>query len=260
MALLLAAYGAANHHSQRAIRNFEAACRERFDALPVRWAFTSVILRERMANMRKKSDSILKALEKLWHEKYLCVAIQPLQAIPGQEYNYVAQAAQKAVLTCGLDCEVGQPLMSIAEDAQKVAAALAAHLPEERKTGEDVVFVGHGARHENFYLYRDLACALSAQDRHLHLGAMSGDLPLENILPGLHSEVIWLIPLLSVIGRHAGNDICGDGPASWRSQIERAGHKCLPVLRGISEYHAIAEIWLDNLAQAVATLARRNNH
>lgn len=257
MALLLAAYGSASPHSQRAIGNFESLCRNRFPGMPVRWAFTSLLLRERMANMRKKSDSLTKALEKLCHEQYRFVAVQPLQVIPGQEYHDVLHSVGTVANYRELGCAVGEPLLATGEDVQKVADALVAHLPGERKIGEDVVLVGHGARHKNFYLYGELARALTARDSHLHLGTMSGDADLEKILPALRSEVVWLVPLLSIVGKHATNDIAGENPLSWKSRIERDGHLCRSIMQGISEYANIANLWLDNLARVVTLLQTR---
>lgn len=228
--------------------------------MPVRWAFTSPLLRGRMAGMRKKSDSVLKALEKLWHEKYRSVAIQPLQTIPGQEYNEVLRSVQTVANSFELDCEVGQPLMATGTDAQKVANALAAHVPAARNIEEDVIFVGHGAHHANFYLYMDLARTLQNADPRLHLGTMSGDMGVEKILPSLCSEVVWIIPLLSIVGKHATNDIAGENGQSWKSRIEASGHLCRPVLRGISEYAGIAGIWLDNLSRAVDLLKNRSSN
>lgn len=257
IAVLLAAYGSANPQSQRAITNFENLCRMRFPEMPVRWAFTSLLLRERMANMRKKSDSLTKALEKLRHEQYRFVAVQPLQVISGQEYNDVLHSVGTVVNNRQLGCAVGAPLMSTGEDAQKVADALLTHLPPERKIDEDVVFVGHGARHKNFYLYGSLARELAARDSRLHLGTMSGDADVEKILPALRSEVVWLVPLLSIVGKHVTYDIAGENPLSWKSRIEREGHSCGLILQGISEYASIANLWLNNLAQAVTLLQSR---
>lgn len=254
IAILLAAYGSANPYSQRAIRGFEDICRQRFPDIPVRWAFTSLLLRERMANMRRKSDSVIKALERLWHEKHVHVAVQPLQAIPGQEYNQVCEAVAKVSGERGMHCAVGLPLLSSPADAPGVARALLAHLPPERKAAEDVVLMGHGAKHEACALYGDLAACLASLDGHVHLGTMSSLNCLEEIIPKLASDVVWLMPLLSVVGKHATNDMAGAGADSWRSRIDAAGHHCMPVLRGISEYAAVAGLWLDNLAQAVSIL------
>lgn len=257
-AILLAAYGSANPHSQRAISGFEAMCRKRFPGLTVRLAITSLLLRERMANMRKKSDSVFKALARLWHEKFDHVAIQPLQAIPGHEYQQVCDAVARAEGEYGMRCAIGAPLLAGSADAPRLAHALVCHFPEGRVAGEDVVFMGHGAKHAACRLYDDLACELAGLDSHAHLGTMSSQFNgrdgLDIILPDLVSERVWLMPLLSVVGKHAINDMAGEDENSWRSRIVMAGHNCVPVLRGIAEYELIANIWLDNLAFAVNML------
>ena len=74
------------------------------------------------------------------------------------------------------------------------------------------------------------------------------------LLPRLTSRRVWLMPLLSVVGRHTLEDMAGDAPDSWRSRIEAAGHTCAPVVRGTAEYRAFADIWLRHLEDAVAAL------
>ena len=251
IALLLAAYGSANPYSQRAIYSFGAMCRQKFPHFPVRWAFTSLLLRERMANMRRKSDSVRKALERLWHEKYECVAIQPLQAIPGHEYQQICNAVGEVASARKMRCAIGRPLLSTPCEAPEVARALLAHLPADRKSDEDVVLMGHGARHEACSLYNYLAIELARLDRRVYLGTMSPPNELETIIPSLVSEVVWLMPLLSVVGKHAINDMAGSVADSWRSRIEAAGRRCNPVLKGISEYASVADLWLGNLGKAV---------
>jgi hypothetical protein len=65
---------------------------------------------------------------------------------------------------------------------------------------------------------------------------------------------VWLLPLLSTIGKHAEQDMAGDHPASWRGRIEAAGLICRPVLKGTVEYAGFAGIWLEHLARAMARL------
>ena len=49
-------------------------------------------------------------------------------------------------------CAIGRPCFPPCE-APEVARALLAHLPADRKSDEDVVLMGHGARHEACSLY-----------------------------------------------------------------------------------------------------------
>lgn len=254
-AILLVAYGAANPHGRSALDRFETLCRARFPGIPVRWAFTSTRLRERLSLQRKKSDSVSKALWRLHFEKYGQIAIQPLQTIPGREFEDVCEAAQAASAATGMACAVGTPLLC--GDVERVRQALLAYIPAQRSTEEDVVFVGHGARHESERLYAELARTFSEKGENIFIGTMSGSLGLDRILPRLESQRVWLLPLLSVVGKHAIADICGDAPHAWKARLEDTGRACLPVLRGMAESRQIAALWLDSLEIALARLEEK---
>ena len=251
-AILLAAFGAATPQGRQALHAFDAMVRERFAGWSVRWAFTSPLLRERLARARQKSDSVRKALLRLSFERHERVAVQPLQTIAGAEHEEVCAACQEAVRDLGLSCHVGAPLLASPGDVEETARALAGHLPPGRGPGEDVVLMGHGARHAGGSRYADLAAALRELDARIHVGTMSDDLALTSILPKLTSRRVWLMPLLSVVGQHALRDMAGEGAGSWRSRIEADQRECVPVLRGLAEYPGVAGIWLRHLENAVA--------
>lgn len=251
-AILLAAFGASNPFGRSGLAKFESLCRSRFPAWPVRWAYTSPLLRERLARQKQKSDSVAKALWRLHYEKYDSIAIQPLQAIPGREYQDVCNNADAARSECGIACAVGKPLL--AANLSDVASALLAHIPAQRNTDEDVIFMGHGARHPAEAIYSGLADSLAKADPRVFVGTMSGELVLENIMSRLTAEVVWLMPLLANIGQHALRDMAGPAETSWQSKLENAGHNCRPVLTGMIESSGLAAIWLSHLEEAINRL------
>lgn len=51
--ILLAAFGSGSRQGESTLRLFDARVRERFPGVPVRWAFTSVLMRERLATVKK---------------------------------------------------------------------------------------------------------------------------------------------------------------------------------------------------------------
>lgn len=259
MAILLVAFGAATLQGRQALHAFDAMVRARFAGWSVRWAFTSSCLRERLAKARQKSDSVSKALSRLSYERYDMAIVQPLQTIAGREHEEVCVAAQEARRESGISCVIGAPLLASSADVQAVARTLVACLPEDRLSHEDVVLMGHGARHEGGARYRDLAVALRELDDRVHVGTMGNVLALESILPRLASSRVWLMPLLSVVGQHALKDMAGDCEQSWRSRIEMEKRQCLPVLRGLTEYPGVAEIWLRHLEAAVAEINGNNS-
>lgn len=253
-AILLIAYGACCVQAQNSLSAFAGMVRASYPSCSVRWAFSSDRLRERLARARQKTDSVAKALSRLEHENFCRIAVQPLQTIAGMEYEQVCNEVAVAAARGGLQCAVGKPLLDSHEDQLATAEAILAHLPGERLPGEDVVLMGHGARHQAVSSYAGLAELVLARDEHVHVGTMNGAVMLDTILPRLASQRVWLLPLLSVIGRHAIGDMAGQQRESWRSRIEAAGHTCCPVLRGIVEYAGIAGIWLRHLDCAVQQL------
>lgn len=245
--ILLVAFGAGNVQGQRTLRCFDERVRKHFPGIPVRWAFTSLVLRERLANAKLKSDSVRKALHKCCFEKFDEVAVQPLQTIAGEEYADVRDAVGEVAGQTGIRGRVGRPLLATDEDVRRAAEAVMRHLPETRGPDEDVVLMGHGARHAAVSRYGDLDAAASLLDARVHVGAMNGAVSLDNIVLRLTSRRVWLMPLLSVVGRHALRDMAGEHAGSWRSRIEAVGHECAPVLRGTVEYEEFTAIWLEHL-------------
>ena len=245
-AILLVAYGTSSPQGRGSLRQFDAWVRERFPGICVRWALSSELLRTRLTRARQKNDSVLKALRRLCLENFTHVAVQPLQIIPGSEHTDVRADADEAGRLDGLHVSIGTPLLACDEDIRAAAQAVLADA--------DVVLMGHGSRKQAVTAYAALAGAVQALDARVHVGTMSGALELEALLPRLTSRRVWLMPLLSVVGRHTLEDMAGDAPDSWRSRIEAAGHTCAPVVRGTAEYRAFADIWLRHLEDAVAAL------
>ena len=246
-AILLVAYGTNSPQGQASLGRFDDSVRQTLPNVPVRWAYSSHLLRERLAKARRKSDSVRKALRKLCFENFDTILVQPLQTIPGREHEQVLEDAAQVSREQGISIRVGAPLLASSDDIGRVAQALVAHLPKERLLDEDVVLMGHGGAHEAAIAYTSLAKAVHALDTLVHVGAMGGELQLENLLPQLQSHRVWLMPLLATVGRHTLEDMAGQGAQSWRSRIEASGHECVPVLKGTVEHDSVARVWLDHL-------------
>jgi len=252
--ILLAAFGSSGRQNESVLQLFDAEVRARFPGFAVRWAFTSLLMRERLAMERKKTDSVRKALEKMAFERYSHVAVQPLQCIPGQEYGDVLEETLALSRERDIVVRVGTPLLHSDEDVAAAAAALLRHLPAEREEHEAVVWVGHGTRHPATARYEALAHTVRLRDPLVYVGTMYDAPALPRILEELRerrSRHVWLLPLLAVVGRHALRDLAGPEELSWKSRIEAAGIACTPVLKGSAEYAGFIQIWLDHLEQAL---------
>lgn len=257
--ILLAAFGSSSPRGEKALSAFAEKTRRAFPGIPVRWAFTSDLMRSRLAAARKKTDSVQKALMRMAFERYTHVAVQSLHLIPGKEYEALLDEAQHAGTgAASLRIQVGLPLLYTETDLSRAADSLLTHLPVERKLDEQVICVGHGTWHGGAASYQSLSEHVRKVDPRIFIGTLEGEHAAENILPQLDtggSRIVWLLPLLSIIGKHAERDIAGNTPDSWQSRLREAGFTCRPVLRGTVEYEGFAEIWLSHLASALTLLA-----
>jgi sirohydrochlorin cobaltochelatase len=254
-AILLVAYGASSAQGRSALTTFDAMVRHRFPSASIRWAYTSLRIRERLADDRCKSDSVHKAMRRLCLERFAAVAVQPLQTIAGQEYGQVCTAVEDIASDARIAWGIGQPLLAGEADIGHAAHAALAHFPSMRTAGEDVVFMGHGTGgHPAVARYAELDGAVRSLDPNAHVGTMAGTIGLPEILTRLTSDRVWLLPLLSVVGRHALEDMAGGEENSWNSRIRQTGRTCVPVLRGMAESSGFAEIWLRHLAAVMQTL------
>ncbi len=254
--ILLAAFGTATPQGEATLRRFAQRVRDRYPDVPVRWAFTSPAMRERLAGARKKSDSVGKALRKMAFERYESIAVQPLHVVPGIEYTDVldecaAEASQFSALAAGA------PLLAGGEDMDALARALLAGLPPSRAAGDAVLFAGHGSRHDSAAYYAALSRAVTGIDPLAFVATMKGEVQLHQALPLLLAKGVrhvWLVPLLAVIGRHALEDLAGNRPDSWRTLLEAQGLTCTPVLTGMAEMPCFADVWIDHLDKALRLL------
>lgn len=263
--ILLAAFGSSSLRGEKALATFAETVRLAFPGVPVRWAYTSGRMRSRLAAAGKKTDSVKKALCRMGFERYTHVAVQSLHLIPGSEYESLLEETEEAAGEGGpRRITVGLPLLHDENDVAGAAEALLSHLPSERKSGEPVVCMGHGTWHTGAASYQALAERVGLRDPRIFIGTLEGEHRIERLLPdiaravtaedGTGTKTVWLLPLLSVIGKHAEKDMAGDHEASWRSRIEAAGMRCHPVLTGTVEYEGFARIWTAHLADAVQRL------
>lgn len=256
--ILLAAFGSGSLQGESTLKRFDDQVRRAFPGVSVRWAFTSMLMRERLASARKKSDSVHKALRKMAFEKFTHVAVQPLHVIPGREYGDILAAAddlRRGGVFASL--VVGAPLLTQApETVERAARALLRELPAERGADEPVLFMGHGTRHAAESRYGALTEAVRRLDPLVFMGTLNGAFRLEHIIALLRASGhplrrVWLLPLLAVVGRHTLEDMAGAAETSWRSRILAEGIACTPVLRGMMEYQGFMDIWADHLGKAM---------
>ncbi len=254
-AILLVSFGTSVQSAQKVFAKIEAATKARFPGVEVRWAFTSQMIRHKLARQGQVTLSPAQALANLAEDGFDRVAVQSLHIIPGEEFEGLQDTAQRfsGMPKVLKQVIVGQPLLASPPDMRRVAQAMLAQAPTERKPQEALVFMGHGTPHQANALYPAMAAIFKELDANAFLATVEAKPDLASVEKELQQRGIkkaWLIPLMSVAGDHARNDMAGKEADSWASQLGRAGIACQPMLKGMAEYPSVVAVWMDHLQLA----------
>ena len=255
--ILLVAFGSSIPQAQVAFENIEKNVKKAFTGIPVRWAYTSVIIRKKLKKQGKILDSVAMALAKMKDDGFTHVAVQSLHTIRGEEFEDLEKTvyAFKYLPDGFTKVIVGAPLLSSQNDIKKTADAIIANIPKTRKKNEAVVLMGHGSPHPSNAFYTALMYNLQQHDKNIFVGTVEGAPEIDDIIAMLKKAKIkkaYLMPFMSVAGDHARNDMAGDEADSWKSILIKEGVKCEAVLKGTAEYNNMVAIWIDHLKGVVA--------
>lgn len=257
--ILLVAFGTSEPKAMCSFENIERLTRKRFPGTEVRWAYTSGIIRRKLAKGKVFIDSPTVALSKMYDEGFTSVAVQSLHSIGGAEYDKLKDIVSK--FRQGSEAfehiVLGAPLLNSFADLQRVAGLMLKEVPKSRKSNEAVVLMGHGTEHH----YSDLAYVAAAKvfgdmDPLAFVGTVEGHPTIDDVLAQCKAAKVkkaYLMPFMSVAGDHARNDMASDEDDSWKSVLEKNGIECVAVLKGTAEYDSIASVWVDHLSDVMNT-------
>ncbi len=250
--ILLVAFGSSEASAQVSFENIEKKARKAYPDTPIFWAFTSHIIRHKLAKAGKILDSPELALAKMADQGFTHVAVQSLHSIGGAEYHDLRKIVGGFKAIGGFEKLIlGYPLMSTQEDMERVKAAILNTIPKERKKDEAVILMGHGTHHPANAFYAAMMFQVQLSDPNVFIGTVEGYPDVRVITSLLQAKKIktaWLMPFMSVAGDHAKNDMAGDEEDSWKSILTSAGIKCEVVLKGTAEYDDYVDIWVDHIS------------
>ncbi|MBO4369499.1 MAG: sirohydrochlorin cobaltochelatase, partial [Desulfovibrio sp.] len=148
--ILLVAFGTSVPEALPAMKAVDAAFKAAFPGEPVVWAYTSQIIRKKIAAEGRPVGGIADGLASLAAQGVSCVRVQSLHVMAGEEFS----ALERALL---LDVKkhpgrfehvyLGRPMLESREDAVFVAKAVIKDSKPLRKKGEALVLMGHGQEH-----------------------------------------------------------------------------------------------------------------
>ena len=259
--ILLVSFGTSYSDAQQALDNIEEEVRKTFPGTEVRWAFTSNIIRKKLKKQGQAIDSPAEALAHYTADGYTCIAVQSLHVIPGEEYENLQKTVvafnqmpknAEAVL-------IGKPLLYQHAGINSVVDVISKILPQDLKKGEAVLMMGHGTHHPSNIYYPGVQYYLSQKNPSYFLATVEGYPGLTEVLPQLKEQkikTIWLMPFMSVAGDHVQNDMAGDEPESWKSQLEARGYEVNVMMKGLAEYDEIVAIWINHLKEIMHELEK----
>ena len=259
---LLVAFGTSMDSARPAIDDIEKAYKKAAGNESVLLAFTSDIIRNKLAKEGKPVLSVNAAMNELAAQGVTDLKIQSLHIAPAEEYNQLERMVVKNITkNPGVfkTVKVGYPLLVSEKDLDAVVKVVLASLPKDRKPGDAVVLMGHG----NDRGASDLTLAaihdrFLQKDPHVFVATVEGANGFSHILPVLKSrkaKTVHIEPLMVVAGDHANNDLAGSEDDSWASQMKKAGMKVVPHLRGLGEIPAIRDIYLSHTQAAKDDMA-----
>lgn len=258
--ILLVAFGTTVPEARAAFANIEEEVHKAFPDTELRWAYSARQVRQTV--QENEGSAVLSpasALARMGDEGFTHVAVQSLHTIPGAEFHDLLRtvAAFRGMPKGTRVVTLGDALLSSPHDMEAAADALASVVPAERAAGEAVIFMGHGTHHPANIFYPGLQYYLTKRDPNLLVGTVEGTPTLDDVIAVLKERdihTVWLMPLMSVAGDHARNDMAGDEPDSWKNQLAAHGITVHIVLKGMGEYDAVADLWVNHLRTAFKAL------
>jgi sirohydrochlorin cobaltochelatase len=275
-AIVLAAYGSAYPGALATYDQIKSSYEQAFPGSPVLLAFTSQAMRLRLAEKEGRSiPSPLAALAEMQDQGQRNVIVQSLHIVPGREFHQLASLIRGLESVKGKfgfeHLEMGLPLLSSLEDCQKVSSILSPTWERITVNGrpqknprdpekEAVALVGHGTGHPADSLYTLLARVLEKDHRNVFLGTLEGFPGIEELilhLKGSGMKKVRLLPFLLVAGGHAGEDIAGNSPESWKSILEREGFDVEASLRGLGESEEMMAIFIEHTRRVLEKIENK---
>jgi sirohydrochlorin cobaltochelatase len=253
--ILLVAFGSSLPRAQVSFENIDKKVKAAYPGIPVRWAYTSSIIRKKLAGQGKYLDSPEVALARMQDEGFTHVAVQSLHTIGGAEYHDLRRTVGAFKIMGGFQSVIlGYPLLATQEDMQRTVDAILETIPADRKASEAIVLMGHGTHHPSNAFYAAMMFQLQLKDPNIFVGTVEGypDVGLiKELLLKKKIKKAYLMPFMSVAGDHAINDMASDEDDSWKSILTQAGIECVPILKGTAEYDDFVAIWVDHVAVAL---------
>jgi len=285
--IVLAMFGTTVEPALQGLLNVKAKMAEAYPNTPVRFAFTSNIIRK-IWQKRAADPAYIKAHPEvppeILHVKgplatiadfqddgYDTLVVQPTHIAPAEEFldltSYVKALASidtiKEKFKPFNKLVIGRPMLGTfgiqhpyAEDIKTAVKAMQEDVERAKKEGAALVYMGHGNDHfpsGGSYLQFEHEMNVAYPDVVTAVGTVEGYPAFEEMLAELQSKNVKKVVIrafMIVAGDHATNDMAGPDKDSWKSRLEKEGITVLPYLHGMGENDKVAQIYVNHAADA----------
>lgn len=261
--ILLVAFGTSVPEAKSALEAVDQEYRRAFPGAPIVWAYTSQIIRKKLARQGINVDSIGQGLARLAQQGVKIVRVQSLHLMAGEEFAALARSVLLNIQKKPKQFEavyLGRPLLESRQDAEETGAAILGEMARQRQKGEALVLMGHGQEHGRADLiFEGMRSVLKARDPLAFLATVEGSRTFEEmaeLLGKSPAKKIWLMPLMLVAGDHARNDLAGMEADSWASRLKARGYEVQTNLKGLGEVPGIARIFIRHTKESSDDLLR----
>ncbi|QNM05668.1 sirohydrochlorin cobaltochelatase [Qiania dongpingensis] len=236
------------------IQAIEKSIGKAFPDCELRRAFTSgMIIRKLQKRDGFHVDTVEEALESFVMDGFSDLIVQPTHIINGIE-NDIMLDTVRSYLDKFHSVRVGTPLLTTTDDYRALIDGVMCEF-SSLKDDEFLVFMGHGTEHDANAVYPALDYMLKADGHtNVYIGTVEGypDLPLvKELVREKAPKRIILAPLMIVAGDHATNDMAGEEKSSWKNEFQREGYEVDCILKGLGEYPAVRNIFVEHAKEAV---------
>lgn len=216
-------------------------------------AWTSKMIRKKLLERDGvRVFDVTEAMEDMEKNGITEVLVQPTHVINGIENDQMLEDLSR-FRDCFSRISIGTPLLTSAKDSRRVIKAVTQEL--QPASDEALVFMGHGTEHYVDAIYAALDYQFKDMGHdNIFMGTVEGYPTLDSVRKLVEKagfKKVVLAPFMIVAGDHALNDLSGEEEDSWKRVFEREGYEVRCILKGLGEYPAIRDIFLDHARDAI---------
>ena len=243
-AILLVSYGVASKKLwEKSLRVLEEEIRRRWPKWQVCQAFTGRRILEKFNAQGYEMPDENQALHQLVELGVEKIIVLPTHLTFGSEYSKV----MATIRTTEPRSVAALPLLGSAISRRKVAEVLMRET--KRQEEEAILYVGHGTKQDEHAVYEELEKELHAVGQTAAIVGTLGS--IDQTLKRINVKKVMVVPLLLTAGKHALQDVCGEGEESVVSRLRASGKEVCCVEKGLMEYESIRRIYLEQLEELV---------